>query len=203
MTLKQVFHSYFGLTLLLSLSACVNLAEQRNQLAAAPVCCVGYAEMPYAKLALPEIRSVKFDEKTPAYAFESGKSFFGAFELPVWTGPYEVKIQTAAAAGVLAPRVKLLNSQFKPVRTLSADTQTVEFFVNRENEAERYMIIHADSARDGGKPEIHVDPIYVPLGGGIILGANERRVSVPYTPMGHVQVVLKPYAPREVGRTPQ
>lgn len=202
MIVERIIHSCLGLTLLLSASACVNLAEQRNQLIAAPVCCQSYAAMPYAKLALPDSRSVKFDATSLAYAFESGKSFFSAFELPAWTGPYEVKIQTAGVAGVLAPRIKILDTEFKPVRTFNANTEMVEFFVNRENRAERYMIIHNDSAQVGSKPEIRVNPIYLPLGGAII-GATEHRVNLPYAPMGQVRVILKPYAPKEVGQIPQ
>lgn len=197
-----------GVALLLPLSACVTLSEQRAQLAAAPVCCGSYALMPYLKVGIPETRTVKFDSSSPAYIFESGKSFFIAFELPVWTFPYEVEIRTkhTSAAGIFRPRIKLIGSDFQTLRTFGPEDrfgrnpETIEFFVNQENQAERYMIVYSDSAGAGGKEGLHVAPIIIPVGPVILnMGATEHRVTVPYSPMGEVSLSLKPYAPRGVG----
>lgn len=197
-----------GVALLLPLSACVSLSEQRTQLAAAPVCCDSYAVIPYLKLSIPEIRTVKFDSSSPAYVFESGKSFFTAFELPVWAIPYEVEIRTkhSSATGIFRPRIKLIGSDFQTLRTLEAkdrfggSSETIEFFVNQENQGERYMIVYSDSTGTGGKESIHVAPIIIPVGPVMLnMGATEHRVTVPYSPMGEVRLSLKPYAPREMG----
>lgn len=193
------------LSLVLASTGCVNISEDRAKLAEAKVCCNKFAELPYAKLALPEMRSVKLDAASPAYIFDSGKSYFAAFEMPPWTTPYEVSIEAISIGGAFLPKVKILDSQFKIVRTLDAkypyvSAGNIEFFVNRENESERYMIIHS-SAVEGGTPGMIVNPTIVPIGTAVIqLGATERRVTVPYSPTGTIHLKVKPYAPRGVGQ---
>lgn len=197
----------------LAVTGCASVQSQQAKLDAAPSCCSGFTDMSYARLALPELRSIAFNESSPAFAFATGKSYFAALELPDWTGPYEVLLEATPGGtrgGVFKPSVITLDRDFRPLREWNTQARRgtgelarVEFFVNEANQDERYMIIYSEAGGKGGMPSLVATPINATVGyATLLLGATERRITVPYAPMGHVTLSLKPYIPRRAVPNP-
>jgi hypothetical protein len=191
----------------LVVTGCASVQSQQAKLDTARSCCSGFTEMSYARLALPELRSIAFNESSPAFAFATGKSYFAALELPDWTGPYEVLLESnsgGARGGMFKPSVMTLDRDFQPLREWNTQARRgtsefarVEFFVNEANKDERYLIIYSESAGKGGMPALVATPIVTSIGLATIqLGATESRITVPYAPMGNVTLSVKPYIPR-------
>ena len=58
-----------------------------------PVCCWSFKEFGYDKLGAREVKSFNIDENSKASIFHSGKSWFASFELPEYSGSYNISIR--------------------------------------------------------------------------------------------------------------
>ncbi len=94
-------------------------AEQA--LAAAPSCCASLRELPYQPIPVNFSGEVRIDTGAPAFAFDSGKSYFRAFQLPAASKSFEIRLYSQAGETVLAPNAMLLDSQFRVTRLLGAE----------------------------------------------------------------------------------
>lgn len=115
-------------------------AAVRKVLADARNCCVSLADIPYRSITGEGSQSVKISLDSPAYSFESGKSFFAAFRIAELPRPFmlEVVSNRTAVPGfegamssvmstqslIFYPVIMLLDDQFKVQQVLEpADAQ--------------------------------------------------------------------------------
>lgn len=193
----------------------VPLGTVVTQYERAPVCCTAMKELRYESIARGEEKSFDLNEHSPAYAFESGKSYFRAFILPQDGLPYTVTVQSYMlgesidVAYIFAPAIMTLNDAFEPVRRSDpADfrlkqagfTETVEqtwglmyklegqVSFSGENSNEKYLIVLTTGELLKAKTSLstlRVVPIILP---GLVtaLPVGEREVLVPHSPAGRI-----------------
>jgi maltose operon protein len=213
---RRIARPAWAFALLLALAGCaVPLADQLDTLSRASVCCTQLSEFKYQKLTANETRSVSLDEKSLAYVFESGKSFFAAFELPTFSQPYTVSLySTPHPAGngrgtVLRPRIMLLDASFEITRTLAdvpfrvgaGHALVKDFFVNRANRDERYLVVYtAPSEKETEKlmtfapTGVMIGAVYLPIDG------HQSEQTVSNAAVGSFTLKLKPYSPVVLGK---
>ncbi|WP_270794661.1 MalM family protein [Aeromonas sp. QDB11] len=95
-----------------------------QQLGAATVCCTSISELQYQPLAAEQKRVVAIDGTSPAFNFPEGKSYYAAFKLPTNSGDLKITVAGLIDKTLFNPTVLLLDSQFKPTRTIGADIIT-------------------------------------------------------------------------------
>jgi hypothetical protein len=181
----------------------------------APVCCTALKELRYESIARGEEKSFDLNERSPAYAFESGRSYFRAFVLPQDGTPYTITVQSymlgesTDVAYIFAPAIMTLNEKFEPVRRSDpADfrlkqagfAETVEqtwglmyklegqMSFAEANRDEKYLILLTTSELLKAKTSLstlRVIPIILP-GFVTALPVGEREVLVPHSPAGRI-----------------
>jgi hypothetical protein len=149
------------LAILVPLEACTSVSETREALRTAEVCCDEFAAMPFAA-----IRSVnpsdtpvgiELDNRSPAYPFSTGKSYFSAYALSPGQRGSDLLLMfmpdrfNALNSGTFCPVVTYLNSQYEPIprgdleiRWVSADKSTTGYWTAAQTvpvEAS-YLIVH-------------------------------------------------------------
>jgi len=77
-----------------SVAACSPVPRQGERLNASAVCCTSASEFDFVQLSPNGETQVVISERSPVYAFPTGKSYFAAFALPVTRGPAVLKIKT-------------------------------------------------------------------------------------------------------------
>ncbi|MHC3402130.1 MalM family protein [Aeromonas veronii] len=95
-----------------------------QQLGAATVCCRSINELQYQPLAAEQEKVVAIDGSFPAFNFPEGKSYYAAFKLPTNSGDLKITVAGLIDKTLFNPTVLLLDSQFKPTRTIGADIIT-------------------------------------------------------------------------------
>jgi hypothetical protein len=94
----------------------------------APVCCVSLAELPVEPLQPGDKKSFDMGEGSPAYRFDTGKSYFRAFTLPQGPYPYKVTVKSFVigdnlkSAYIFFPQLITLDENRKPVRSTGPET---------------------------------------------------------------------------------
>ncbi|MCX0430018.1 MalM family protein [Aeromonas veronii] len=99
-------------------------ASALQQLGSATVCCTSISELQYQPLAAEQERVIAIDGSSPAFNFPEGKSYYAAFKLPTNSGDLKVTVAGLIDKTLFNPTVLLLDSQFKPTRTIGADIIT-------------------------------------------------------------------------------
>ncbi|QLH65849.1 MalM family protein [Aeromonas veronii] len=99
-------------------------ASALQQLGSATVCCTSINELQYQPLAAEQKRVVAIDGSSPAFNFPEGKSYYAAFKLPTNSGDLKITVAGLIDKTLFNPTVLLLDSQFKPTRTIGADIVT-------------------------------------------------------------------------------
>ena len=92
-----------------------------QQLGAATVCCSSINELQYQPLAAEQEKVVAIDGSSPVFNFPEGKSYYAAFKLPTNSGDLKITVAGLIDKTLFNPTVLLLDSQFKPTRTIGAD----------------------------------------------------------------------------------
>ncbi|EOG9062611.1 MalM family protein [Vibrio fluvialis] len=86
------------------------------------VCCESLSGAPWVALELSEDLNFGLDASSPVWQFDSGKSYFAAFQFADRSGNVDVRIRSVMQEGrVLKPAVQLLDTSFNVVRTISSD----------------------------------------------------------------------------------
>ncbi|XQW88291.1 MalM family protein [Aeromonas veronii] len=80
--------------------------------------------MQYQPLAAEQEKVVAIDGSSPAFNFPEGKSYYAAFKLPTNSGDLKITVAGLIDKTLFNPTVLLLDSQFKPTRTIGADIIT-------------------------------------------------------------------------------
>ncbi|MFM5167588.1 MalM family protein [Aeromonas veronii] len=99
-------------------------ASALQQLGSATVCCASINELQYQPLAAEQKRVIAIDGSSPAFNFPEGKSYYAAFKLPTNSGDLKITVAGLIDKTLFNPTVLLLDSQFKPTRTIGADIIT-------------------------------------------------------------------------------
>jgi hypothetical protein len=186
-----------------------------NDLTNARICCERFIDMPYEKLSLQQEATFAIDEKSPVYEFETGKSFFKAFELPRNERPYSVSLRSYLVgidypvSYIFVPSVILLSENFQITRVIDPRhfqfavpglTETWGFramlegfiHVDTQDAKERYMVIYTGRTLLGKKVTLYRQtaiPIILP---GIVgaIPAGAEAFQVPASPTGRMRVVF-------------
>lgn len=151
------------LALLMSvyLQACTSVSQTRDTLQAAEICCDEFAAMSFAA-----IRSVnpsdtpvaiELDDRSPAYPFSTGKSYFSAYALSPGQPGSDLLLMfmpgrfNALNSGTFCPVVTYLNSRHEPIasedlaiRWVSADQSMTGYWTAAQTvpAAASYLIVH-------------------------------------------------------------
>lgn len=214
-------HAVLPIAMALALSLAAGCATPRASVmeafAAAPICCRTIGEFRFDPLSIGD--TVRFDlgAGSPAFAFDTGKSYFRAFELPPAVRSYSVRIQSFMmgdhinSAYLFFPHVVTLDARFGVVRSLApeafelrrasyAETAaetwglpwklegSVRF--DAENRAERYLVVLTTDellGRSTSTETLRIVPVILP---GIVtaIPTTKEQVAVPHTPAGHLNV---------------
>lgn len=89
----------------------------------APVCCKSITEFSYEDLHQGDSKSFDLNAASPAFAFDTGKSYFKAFRLPTFSAPYRITIRSyilgndLRSAYIFLPQALLLNDRNEVVRS--------------------------------------------------------------------------------------
>ena len=208
--------------LVVALSLAAGCATPRESVlesfAAEPSCCGAMSEFRFEPL--NEGDTVRFDlaAGSPAFVFETGKSYFRAFALPDARG-YTVRVQSYMMgdhidkAYLFFPQVMTLDDRFRVVRTMAPEDFELRKAgfaeIAREtwglpwklegalrfesgNAGERYLVVlttDALLARSTSTETLRIMPIILP---GIVtaIPTHKERVAVPHAPSGHLSVLV-------------
>ncbi|MGY3896855.1 MalM family protein [Aeromonas enterica] len=88
------------------------------------VCCSNINELRYLTLSSGQNEVVAIDGSSPVFSFPEGKSYFAAFKLPTNSGDLKITVAGLIDKTLFNPTVLLLDSQFKPTRTIGSDIIT-------------------------------------------------------------------------------
>ncbi len=192
----------------------IPVEQARAELEAQPLCCGTLRELPYQPVPLDFIGNVEIGPDAPAFAFDSGKSFFRAFELPAGDRSFEIRLYSQAGNTVLAPRAMVLDSQFRMTRLLDADdfmyvpasgfkgdSLDARLRIDRlyagHPASERYLILYTSEQQMSGQTQLeHPAKAYARA-----LGNQPPNIADPiarHSPAGVVRMVL--VADREAGQ---
>ena len=200
-----------GLIALAGLTGCATpVSEQRSMLETAAVCCTSMSEFKYTPLVISDEKDITLGAESPAYVFETGKSFFAAYRLPAWSGPYQIRAEAQSRhlrSGMFAPSVLVLDRDFKVTRRFNIDDRgssprsgIVHIFVNEPNQNEQYLVLF-NARTDGSVETLQAMPTTIMVGTApVVIGATESRVSVPYAPTGSLQLKVWPYQPQKANQ---
>ncbi|MBY4677223.1 MalM family protein [Marinobacterium arenosum] len=135
-------------------------------------CCDSLAALPYQPLSADFNGEILLDEHSPVYAFEDGRSFFAAFQLPDAGSNTRIELRSLVEKGALfQPSVLLLDSRFRPVRAfdsaafpyqpaqmLTPDSLYGEISLRQSYaghpDNERYLIIYSSREQQQGETQL-------------------------------------------------
>jgi len=188
-----------------------------NRYYEATVCCREFKEFQYEKLYIPDSKSFMIDENSQAFIFDTGKSYFKAFELPEYTVPYTITIKSymlgdhIKSAYIFCPAVMFLDERLSIIRFIENDVfqykKTAPFEtsglgamfeaeipVTQEGAHERYMIILTTDKLLGEKIAKTV-PVFVPFifpgVVGVLPTGKQEMVYIPYSPIGRLNILIR------------
>jgi hypothetical protein len=108
------------------LSSCVGVSQMQEKLAKATEKTNSVAEMRFMPIDALTEQTVKFDEKTPFYDFQHGKSFYSAISLPEPRQPRFLNVKTyltssyLPSAAVLIPSFLVLDKNKKEIAKIES-----------------------------------------------------------------------------------
>jgi hypothetical protein len=110
--------------LVMTLSSCAskNLNRHISSLIDETTCCTSFDEMKFEKIT--NLGSLKFeiDTTSPAYAFDQGKSYFKAFELPENYSELRIDLRSYFSGNmVFYPEITVLNDRYEITRVMWKD----------------------------------------------------------------------------------
>jgi hypothetical protein len=89
----------FCISACILLSSCATSLETvMSRYREAPACCKVYDDFNYERLTIPDSRTFWINEGAKAFIFATGKSYFKAFELPVYSSPYAISNHSISSA---------------------------------------------------------------------------------------------------------
>jgi maltose operon periplasmic protein len=202
------------------LSACAAPLETvMSRYQEASISCAGYREFGYEKLDIPDSKSFWIDKDSKVFGFDTGKSYFKAFELPKYSSPYSILIKSYQMGGspayIFSPAIMFLDERFAVTRFIEkgifnytrislletsswetgwAFALEAKIPITPENANDRYMVILTTDDLINGK-EVFVSPSFAPLILPGVVGAiptgQVNASNIPHSPIGKIKVVVK------------
>lgn len=189
----------------------------------APVCCTSLAELPVESLQVGDNKSFDLGDGSPAYRFDTGKSYFRAYALPQGPYPYRVTVRSflvgdrLKAAYLFYPQIITLDEQRRVVRTTGPGTFTLEraglletlqetgglrykveggLTFTADTKEERYLVVLTTDELLREKTlvsTVGAVPMFLPAYSGTAPTAT-NEAQVPHAPVGRVAVSVAPLA---------
>lgn len=186
-----------------------------------PVCCTSLTELPVEPLRLGDKINFDMGDGSPAYQFDTGKSYFRAFALPKGPYPYKVTVRSFLIGDDLKtsyfffPRLITLDENRKVVRTTGEETFTLHgagYFETMLQTAglrhklegglsfsdvslgERYLVILTTNELLQAKTPVSTVgdmPTFTP-GYSVTVPGNGNEEQVVHAPAGRVSISLAP-----------
>lgn len=194
-------------TCTLSLAGCgATLAEKSEQLRDAKPCCADFGGMRYADLQLGESRLHSVSAGDPAFRFDTGKSYFAAFRLPVAGDSVRLTVEsymqftlqspTTGDHYLFAPRILLLDAAHRPLRAVEPDLGRVLYIPSTEFAATGgvgwKLILDADIAPGEGVryAVVHTTDRLLALSTTVSSPYSAAQRDLPHSPTGRLRVAL-------------
>lgn len=119
-----------------------------TKLADAPVCCASLAELPYQNITKAGVISTEINADSPAYIFESGKSFFAAYRLTGLPRPITIGVASRLTSEqgshallilggktlVFAPVALILDDKFNIQKTIGPNKPLTGCKINQNED---------------------------------------------------------------------
>ncbi|MEZ5542186.1 MAG: MalM family protein [Pseudomonadota bacterium] len=181
-------------------------------------CCESMADLPFRMLAVERKEKIELNTASPAFNFDSGKSYFTAFELPPFSGPYRIVIESlfvgdnvstsyvfyphiltldeshniirSSGKGLFAVRRAGLTETWGYLRKLSGSIEVCE-----KNRDERFLVIMTtEELLHLQTPELAWSgmPVVIPSAGvfGYIPTGKELK-QIPHSPVGKLTIWIE------------
>ncbi len=215
--------------LTISVSGCsVPYTKTITQYQNAAICCASMEQFSFETLKIGDSKSFDLNERSPAFQFATGKSYFKAFLLPQSSYPYVITVtsymlgDSIDSAYILFPQIITLNEDYKLMRSSDPNNVmllkagfsetaretwglmyklVVELPYEESNKPEKYLIVLTTSELLGAKSSLstlRVAPIVWPGMVGAI-PVGTKEVLIPHSPAGRINVSLRS---KEKGATP-
>jgi len=206
--------------LTLALSGCaVPYSKVISQYQSAAICCTSMQEFEFEGIRIGDSRDLDLNENSPAYQFDTGKSYFKAFELPEWPSPYHLSIRSYMlgdhidSAYIFYPQIVTLNDDCELVRSTdprvfqlkkAGFTETAkqtwglmyklegQISFTEENKAEKYLIILTTDELLKAKTSTSTWRTVPIIFSGIVavIPIGKYEVLVPHSPVGRISIFL-------------
>ena len=220
------------LILLITTTCAVHYKKAVDSLRESKECCRSMAEFKYEPIPEGEGINYKIDESSPAFVFQSGKSFFKALTLPKKDSPYYIHVKSFGLgeqirdAHIFYPQLALLDEKFNILKQSDpadsslkkagvAETASISwtalpvkfegsFFIDSPNA--RYIVIFTtEKLLNSSSPFLttRTVPMVLPGATGAIPLGNET-VYIPHSPFGilHIRIVNKPLPDPDAEKIP-
>lgn len=204
--------------LTIAVSGCaVPYAKIISQYQAAAVCCGSVDEFSFEALEIGDSKGFDLNDKSPAYQFPTGKSYFKAFLLPRSPHPYVVRIESYMlgddihSAYIFYPQVITLDENYEMIRCadprnfrlekagfLETARETwglmyklrQEIHFPEDDKTEKYLIVLTTDELLEAKTSLstwRVVPIILP---GIVgaIPIGTEEVLIPHSPAGRIRL---------------
>lgn len=198
-------------TCTLSLAGCgATLIEKSEQLRDAKPCCTDFGGMRYADLQLGDAQLHSVSAGDPAFRFDTGKSYFAAFRLPVAGESVRLTVEsymqstlqtpTTGDQYFFAPRILLLDAAHRPVRAVEPDPRRVQYVPVTEFAATGgvgwKLIVDADIGPGEGVryAVVHTTDRLLALTTNVSSPYSAAQRDLPHSPTGRLRVALVPAA---------
>lgn len=187
----------------------------------APICCNSMSQFKFEAIKVGDSKSSKLTEESAAFSFDTGKSYFKAFEIPQTGYPYHFLIKSymlgdhIKSAYIFVPYVLTLDEKYQIVQSTlpsnmllrkSGFTETmketgglgrklegyIQFTMNNKNE--RYIVLLTTKSLLKEKL-FQTYRTFVPIvlpGLVTLLPGSEDSAFIPSSPIGHLNVSLVP-----------
>jgi maltose operon periplasmic protein len=153
------------------LSSCASdkpLSPAKSELETAAVCCEKYQQFYFQQLKLGASESFTIDQSSPAFMFDSGKSYFKAFSLPTAGKSYFIivssyfvdKEERSEEPYIFSPVVMFLDADYRVTRkvdtgivipinsgnSMNHTSLDIEIAMNPRTADEKFMVIYTTTA---------------------------------------------------------
>jgi len=180
-----------------------------RELEKAAVCCAGYENFDFQPLKFESTQDITIDTSSPVFSFDSGKSYFKAFRLPVQSRSYFIVVSShfvdkdnlSRSPYVFSPVIMLLDAEYRVTRKLeqgvvkpipsgnSMNHASIEFDikVNPRTANERFMVIYTTAALLNEMTALNV--LKTTLVGQVV----ETHYPIQNAPVGKIQILTAPW----------
>jgi maltose operon protein len=215
--IRRVLLAGFTVALLSAGCATTSYEVVMTRYREAPICCKSFSVFSYEDLHPGDSKSFDLNDQSPAFTFDTGKSYFKAFRLPPFSAPYRIIIRSyilgddLRSAYIFLPQVTLLNDRNEVTRSTDfrflkleeagfAETAKETWGIMRkleghidvtaENRQERYLIVFTTEKLLTARMSTSrwvSVPIIFP---GIVtaIPVGKEEVLVPASPAGRINV---------------